>query len=397
MTTSNGSVSLSPGPDTPATAARPWAPLITLLKYGLGFGLLAVLIWNNWKPGNPDGLAALWNKYVVEGHPINGTALVLAFVVCVAAIVLTFVRWYVLVRAQELPFTLMSALRLGLIGNALNVLLPGSIGGDVAKAACIAREQSRRTVAVATVLIDRAIGLWALFWFVVILGSAFWALGWLHGETEATLHSIILGAAGLVAGTMLVWLLLGVLPKRRAERFAGRLEGIPKVGHSAAEFWRAVWMYRLKGRSIALALGLSLIGHVGFMFTFYLAARTIFPAEQVPTLVEHLLIVPIGGLAEASCPTPNGIGGGEAAYSGLYALMGKPGRNGGTACFVKRVIYWLPALVGYIVYLRMRSDMLAAEKECQAGESAAPALIPRSSPILPRPLSSDVRPPTSDL
>src|SRR5262249_38520042 len=58
----------------------------------------------------------------------------------------TFWRWYVLVRAQDLPFRLSDAFRLGFIGYFFNTFLPGSIGGDFVKAACIAREQSRRTV-----------------------------------------------------------------------------------------------------------------------------------------------------------------------------------------------------------------------------------------------------------
>ena len=82
-----------------------------------------------------------------------------------------------LVRAQDLPFTLPNAMRLGLVAFFFNAFLPGSIGGDIVKAAFLAKEQSRRTVAVATVIIDRAVGLWGLFWLVALLGSVFWVAG----------------------------------------------------------------------------------------------------------------------------------------------------------------------------------------------------------------------------
>ena len=49
-------------------------------------------------------------------------------------------------------------------------------------------------------------------------------------------------------------MLLGFLPGRRAEIFAGRLTRIPKVGGSLAELWRAVWLYRCRGRGVGLAL-----------------------------------------------------------------------------------------------------------------------------------------------
>src|SRR5262249_13871104 len=153
-------------------------------------------------------------------------------------------RWYFLVRAQDLPFTLPDALRLGFIGFFFNTFMPGSVGGDVIKAAFVAREQSRRTVAVATVIMDRAIALWALVWFVALLGSVFWFGGFLEGSGQEPSKLIIHTAAGIVVVSFVLWMLLGLLPDHRAERFAGRLAGLPRVGHAAAEFWRAVWMYR---------------------------------------------------------------------------------------------------------------------------------------------------------
>ena len=93
------------------------------------------------------------------------------------ATLITLLRWYILVRAQDLPVTLNDAMRLGLIGCFYNAFLPGSVGGDIIKAAYLARGQTRRTVAVATVIMDRVIALWGLIWFVAVLGSCFWLAG----------------------------------------------------------------------------------------------------------------------------------------------------------------------------------------------------------------------------
>src|SRR5262249_22238509 len=156
----------------------------------------------------------------------------------------TFVRWYVLVRAVELPFRLGDALRLGAVGFFFNTFLPGSVGGDLVKAVYLAREQSRRTVAVATVLMDRVIALWALIWFVAISGGIFWATGMLNEAARGPSERIIRISAITVGVTLLIWVVLGLLPTYRAERFARRLDGIPKIGGSLAELWRAFWMYR---------------------------------------------------------------------------------------------------------------------------------------------------------
>ncbi len=103
----------------------------------------------------------------------------------------TLVRWYFLVRALDLPFTLGGALRVGLLGIFYSTVLPGSVGGDIVKAAVLARGQSRRTAAVATVLMDRAIALWGLVWFVALLGGIFWVLGLLDGDTTEPARVIV--------------------------------------------------------------------------------------------------------------------------------------------------------------------------------------------------------------
>src|SRR5262249_62009496 len=97
--------------------------------------------------------------------------LLAATVCCAGAMFLTFARWFVLVRALELPFRLRDAVRLGLAGFFFNIFLAGEIGGDVVKAAFLAREQSRRTAAVATVLVDRVGGLAGLFWPAALVGG----------------------------------------------------------------------------------------------------------------------------------------------------------------------------------------------------------------------------------
>ena len=89
--------------------------------------------------------------------------LVLALLMIGGATLVTFYRWYLLVRGQQIPFRLRDALRLGFIGLVANYVAPGSVGGDIVKAVLMAREQSsRRTVAIATVVLDRALGMLSL-------------------------------------------------------------------------------------------------------------------------------------------------------------------------------------------------------------------------------------------
>jgi uncharacterized membrane protein YbhN (UPF0104 family) len=348
--------------------------VINACKYGLAVGLLAYIVYRNWDPPGGKGLKALWDR----PEPFNFGFLAAAFAFYAAALVLTLVRWYYLVRAQDLPFRLPDALRLGLVGFFFNTFLPGAVGGDVIKAAFLAREQSRRTVAVATVIMDRIIALWGLFWFVALLGALFWAAGSLEGSAAG---KITVGTAGaVVAGSVVVWMLLGLLPPHRAERFAGRLGRLPKVGHSAAEFWRAVWMYRCRQKSVALALLISWVGFIGFVGAFYCCARALWDgdlAQPVPSLLQHFLIVPMGLVIQAIPGSPGGAGIGELGFGILYQWFGYSAGLGQMSTLLQRVITWTLGFLGYLIYARMRTTV----------QPAAPA----EAAVRPLPLHGELR------
>jgi uncharacterized membrane protein YbhN (UPF0104 family) len=348
--------------------------LVNLAKYGLAGGLLAWVVCSNWAPASGKGLRDVWQRNVVEGQPIHAGFLAAALALYAAALLLTLFRWYILVRAQELPFRVCDALRLGMVGFFFNTFLPGSVGGDLVKAAALARGQSRRTVAVATVVMDRAIALCALVWFVALSGTIFWAAGLLEGPVTERSKWIVSMAATVVGSTVAVWVVLGLLPAHRAERFAGRLERLPVVGGSAAEFWRAVWLYRCKQGSVAAVMLLSWIGHVGFVLAFYCSARVLWSEElgPIPSLAQHFLLVPLGLVVQALVPTPGGAGGGEWGFGALYALFGAAEANGVLASLVQRALGWVLGLPGFLVYARMRT--LLPETRPAAKAAAAPAV-----------------------
>jgi glycosyltransferase 2 family protein len=335
--------------------------LRNFLLYGLGFAALSLVIWWNWYPSTDGRSPGLVNVLAKQFH---WGSLLIGAILFLAGLLIQFVRWHALVVAQGLPFTFFNSVRLGLIGFFFNSVLPaGSIGGDLVKATFIAREQQRRTIAVSTVLIDRAMGLWGLLWLAFLAGAAFWALGSQEVAEEPTLRLIILTLGGILAATVCAWLLLGLLPQWRADRFAGRLGRIPKIGHSAAEFWRAIWIYRLKRRTIGAALVLSVMAHVCFVIGFYFSAQ-IFrdPGKplEIPSLSQHFLIVPICSASEAFVPLPGGMGAGEAMYGGFYSKLGFSADYGIAACFARRIIIILGwSLIGYFIYLQMKPALRA--------------------------------------
>jgi uncharacterized membrane protein YbhN (UPF0104 family) len=208
-----------------------------------------------------------------------------------------------------------------------------------------------------------------------LVGAFGWFAGLLVGPAQKVLESIVVSAVGIVAFSIVLWAGLGLLPDRRADRFARRLQGIPGVGHSAAEFWRAVWMYRRESRSVWLALGLALVGHVFFVLCFYFAALTLQSPDDVPSLVGHFMTVPIGMAIQAGIPLPGGIGGGEYVFGKLYQLIDYPEANGVLMSLVYRSVTWMLGLIGYLVYLQMRPSLKEAPVTSDTdSETAACAL-----------------------
>jgi hypothetical protein len=316
-----------------------------LLKYGVALALLAYVVHKNW-----DGLVK-----VVE-RPIRFEPLALAIAIFIAGLLITFMRWHMLVRAVGLPFSRYDAIRLGLVGFYFNTFLPGSIGGDVVKAYAIAKENARRTLAVATVLIDRIIGLWALVWFVALVGGGFLLAGDPVLNNEA-LRAIIFSTIGFVAVSLTIWFIVGFLSEKQAAAIATRIEGTSRFRHSLAELWRSCWMYRQRPGAVFLAVLMSLVGHCGWVLVFHFSVLAFEPpnvATEAGTLLEHAVVVPVGMTVSAFIPLPGGIGVGEVAYEKLYKILGKPGVNGVVGCMSQRLITYSLGLIGYIIYLRMK-------------------------------------------
>ena len=65
---------------------------------------------------------------------------------------------------------------LGLIGMVFNLVIPGAVGGDLIKAAYLARMRIRKTQAIASMVIDRILGLLGLFILAAIAGGFAWRL-----------------------------------------------------------------------------------------------------------------------------------------------------------------------------------------------------------------------------
>src|SRR6266700_3298428 len=79
-------------------------------------------------------------------------------------------RWQLLLEAQEIWLPYRRACGLTMIGMLFNVVIPGSVGGDLVKGYYITRAATgRKSHAATTLLMDRAVGLIGLLFLGAVM------------------------------------------------------------------------------------------------------------------------------------------------------------------------------------------------------------------------------------
>ena len=171
--------------------------LITLAKIAVSAVIIGLLFWYATRTKESrDALEAIWNQ------PKQWDLLVAAWFVMTFGVVLTMVRWCYLVRALGVALTMRDALRIGFLGYLFNFLPMGIVGGDVLKAVMLAREYpGNRAKAVASVVVDRVIGLYILF---VVAAAAVLMTGyWYSPTTDSRVVNICwIALAAAAVGTI---------------------------------------------------------------------------------------------------------------------------------------------------------------------------------------------------
>ncbi len=328
---------------------------VNLVLVALAFGLLGLVLWQN--------RAKL---HEVFAHPLDLRLLGLGVLVFQCSLILTYMRWYLLVRVIEPRFTLRSTMLLGFIGYVFNLVIPGAVGGDFIKAAYLVRMQIRKTQAIASMLIDRILGLLGLFVLAALAGTTAWSVATPEVQKLILAAWIATGLGFLVLTVIFTQAVTRLFPGLGGSGH-GRLAGI------MTELKTMSATYRRRLDVVFAGLVLSVIGHGLNVYAFYLMSRMLFPTGMTTTLGQHFLMVPLT-LFTMVVPIPFGaLGVSEEVGNQLGKLVGHPG--GALAMLGFRVLMYTCGLISACVYLanlrEVRSLTAEAhhlEEEMQEGD-----------------------------
>jgi len=296
----------------------------------LAFGLLALVLRQN-----RDQISA------VLSHRLDLRLLLAAVLIFQTSLILTYIRWYSLVRVIEPRFTLRSTLLLGFIGYVFNLVIPGAVGGDLIKAAYLVRMHIRKTQAVASMVIDRILGLLGLFLLASIAGAIAWS--W---STPVVQRLILAAWVATGAGILLLAAIFGQVLTRFLP--ASSQSGHGRLAMIVSELKTMSSTYRKRLDVVFLGLGISVLGHTLNVVAFYLMGWMLFP-NMTTTLAQHFLMGPLT-LFTMVVPLPFGaLGLSESVGDQLFGLVGHP--SGGLAMMGFRVLMYACGLIGACVYL----------------------------------------------
>ncbi len=256
------------------------------------------------------------------------------------------IRWKLLLDAQgmELPFGRIASLYL--IGHFFNAFMPGAVGGDVVKAYYVAKETDhKKAQAVATVFIDRLIGLLALIMLCTVVMSVRLPFFMQYRETRIALFF----NAGLFLGTSAV--LFIVFRKNIFEcwPFFKRLEENTSLGRIISKIYNAFHICLKHPGLLTKTILLSVINHVSLVVCAFFMGMAL--NITCMSFMDYLALFLIINAIAAIPATPGGLGTREVATKFLLGIMGVPETSAIPLSLLVYGSLFFWSIIGGIIYI----------------------------------------------
>jgi uncharacterized protein (TIRG00374 family) len=274
------------------------------------------------------------------------------------------VRWQWILRVQGLDIRFWRATSIFFIGMFFNAFMLGSTGGDVIKAVYVAHEtHHKKAEAVATVVVDRVIGLLVLFVIALVMMAFNYARVFDDVRLRSFAIITLVVVVATVGGTALTFW-RGFPDKFFGLR--GWLQRLPKYD-TLCRMVEACRMYA----SHPVVLGKTTLITVGVHVFSMLSIVCVGKGLGIITdngMVDYFLYLPIINSVTAIPITISGFGVREGMYVKMFSQVGVASSAALALSLLGYIagLFW--SLVGANFYLTHRQEVVAAEQDVAVPE-----------------------------
>ncbi|MFN2399250.1 MAG: lysylphosphatidylglycerol synthase transmembrane domain-containing protein [Gemmatimonadaceae bacterium] len=322
-----------------------------VLRIAIGVGLLAYL-----------GSSGVIDWSALLGLLVAWPVTLIAFLLVLIDMVVTAWRLCLLFRPRGLHLSVVSSVRLTLIGTFFNACLPGSSGGDLVKIYYASAGNHGRRTEVATIMVlDRIVGMLVLLLWPLAFAPFFPELI----ASSKALRLLLWGAAAMAAVTTATMLIALSTTVRHSRLIALLVTKIP-MGVYAERVLNTVHQYRHNRLTLLAATAVTMLAHTIAIGATLLIATAASPGGAAREMV---ILIPIGFMANVVPVTPGGLGVGEAAFDALFAIAGLSG--GAVVLLGWRLLLLVVGLLGLALYLQGQRRLVEAVPAVDA-EGAVP-------------------------
>ena len=324
-------------------------------------------------------------------HDKNWAYMLLGTLFVGLGVVGTFFRWFRLLRSQGLEVSWSTTFRFSAVGYLMNLAPLGIVGGDLLKSVLIVRHQpNRQADAIASVLMDRVIGLAALFYLITLVAIASGAASFPMplAEFREIWTQYRVGALASLPGEMifqlLIWfafaltllgsiaMVLVLYPKQTGGRYLlVGLAKIPKVGPKFAALFQGFEKFGKTPYTLCESILLAISFHGCFGLGAWCFAQGLF--AQTYSVIYQVLLT---SLANSSQVIPLPLGPFELVIDLLYQWVpiyaNGPTMKAGEGLIVAiawRCSFIVVAALLIPCYFLSRSEVRDVQKEIETKET----------------------------
>ncbi|NEO42230.1 MAG: flippase-like domain-containing protein [Moorea sp. SIOASIH] len=282
--------------------------ILTIIKCGVSIALLS---WALRKTNLPDIFEAVSSA--------NIPLLMAAFVVYLASYYIRAHRWRVLLLAQNVKATIPYLYKSYMVSIFFSNFLPSTIGGDAVRAYDAWRLGTSKSVALATVFLDRFLGLLGLMLFG--LGALFFS--------QKLIAQLPLLHLWVMLGTAVIMLVVSMIfiPSQKISSVISKIK-LPfwhHIKNKVLNIIKAFLAFGNRKHALAMSMGLSLMVQISVIGHYYLIAK----ALDLPVpLLSFFVIIPLVSLIMVLPVSINAIGLRENAFVFFFGAydynLGRP-------------------------------------------------------------------------